>query len=615
MILTDGLRILKHRKSRGPFVAGDILRDPSREHGFRMSSSRPRCYVGLGASLHDPAIAILGPDGSPRFVEAGERFLQNKRAYQSPPDLLLRAPALLDAWCDRDAEIVAAVSWSGSMLNALTMSGAAPGSFGRPDTTFAWPMPDPEMMLIGFRNALAQAGLNLRGRRPLTLRRYDHHLTHAAAGAFTSPFADADVAVLDGYGEGRSTSFFRHAGATLTAIPGQAADSPAAVRQFVSLGHFYARLCGLCGFDPILGEEWKVMGLAAYGTVDPDLYDLMRPLVAVRGLGIDAGLSDADAGSRLSRLRCHARPPGAPAESAANLAATGQRVFEDTVMDLLQALYAAAPNDRLVLAGGCALNSSCNGKIVERTPFRELHVPSAPADDGCALGAACLAFAEDHPGASLPESVASAYLGSAVDRRTLDHFLRFGGMPSAVLEPRALIDRVVDLLADGAIVGWMQGQAEFGPRALGHRSILADPRRPEMKDRLNALVKFREEFRPFAPAILDECGPEFFETYQVSRYMERTLRFRADKAALVPAVVHADGTGRLQSVRREWTPLFHDLIAAFALRTGVPVLLNTSLNVMGKPIVHSLEDALGVFLTSGLDALVVDDVLVIKDRR
>jgi carbamoyltransferase len=158
----------------------------------------------------------------------------------------------------------------------------------------------------------------------------------------------------------------------------------------------------------------------------------------------------------------------------------------------------------------------------------------------------------------------------------------------------------------------VQGRSEFGPRALGNRSILADPRPADIQDRINHTVKFREGFRPFAPSILDEAGPDYFEAYRTSRYMERTLRFRPEVRRLVPGVVHADGTGRLQSVRREWNPRFHGLIEAFRALTGIPLLLNTSLNIMGKPIVHSLEDCLGLFLTTGIDVLVVDDILMEK---
>jgi carbamoyltransferase len=168
------------------------------------------------------------------------------------------------------------------------------------------------------------------------------------------------------------------------------------------------------------------------------------------------------------------------------------------------------------------------------------------------------------------------------------------------------------LLAEGRIVGWIQGPAEFGPRALGNRSILADPRPADVRERVNAVVKFREAFRPFAPAILDEHGPGWFEDYQVSPYMERTLRWRACARSRVPGVVHVDGSGRLQSVRRAWNPRLHDLLQAFHARAGVPTLLNTSFNVIDRPIVHTLEDVLGVFCTTALDALVVGDLVIEK---
>jgi carbamoyltransferase len=197
--------------------------------------------------------------------------------------------------------------------------------------------------------------------------------------------------------------------------------------------------------------------------------------------------------------------------------------------------------------------------------------------------------------------------------RALEHLVRFSRLPGLRHLPGTVHEAAAELLAAGKLLGWVQGRAEFGPRALGNRSILADPRPAEMKDRINALVKFREEFRPFAPSILDEHGPEWFEDYQVSPYMERTLRFTAAARARVPAIVHVNATGRLQSVRREWNERYHDLIAAFHRRTGVPMLLNTSFNIMGKPIIHSLEDALGLFHTTGLDALVVGDYLIEKD--
>ncbi len=589
-----------------------------------MAPSQARHYVGLAASLHDPAVAILDPAGKPLFVEASERYLQNKRAYHCTPDDLIRIPRLVGEFCTPGAELVIAVSWSDQMLRSLNL--ATFGPFADPSDRLAglsrqsewWPMPDPELMLVGMRNSLSQAGLNLKAAKrthnPVVIRRYDHHLAHAALASYTSPFEECSVAVIDGYGENRSTSFFRFAKGKLTSIPNQPWDSAAELRQHISLGHFYARLCALCGFDPILGEEWKVMGLAGYGTLSPKIHGLMKSLIGVEGLSLRAACPDDVASRTLQELKTFARRDGAPAEECADLAFTGQRVFEEIMTDLLVRLHQEAPTDHLALCGGCALNSSYNGRVLEQTPFRRLHVPSAPADDGCALGAALLAFEEDHPGVSVPADVACPYLGSCVPRAALDHLESFGGFADIRRTLPALIDEVATLLSEGRIVGWMRGRAEFGPRALGHRSILADPRRADMKDRLNARVKFREEFRPFAPSILDEYGKDYFENYQSSRYMERTLRFQPEKARLVPAVVHVDGTGRVQSVRRAWNPVFYDLIRAFLDRTGVPLLLNTSLNVMGRPITHSLEDALGLFWTSGLDALVVEDVILRKNE-
>jgi carbamoyltransferase len=273
----------------------------------------------------------------------------------------------------------------------------------------------------------------------------------------------------------------------------------------------------------------------------------------------------------------------------------------------------AAISSNLVLSGGCALNSSYNGKILERSPFDALHVPSAPADDGNAIGAAWLAYQEDHPDWRPAPGFMTPYLGSTVSTEPLERM--------AAWEPR--LRRVgegipavaAQILAEGKLLGWVQGRAEFGPRALGNRSILADPRPADAKDLLNAKVKYREAFRPFAPSILAEHGPDWFEAYQDSPYMERTLRWREAVRSRVPAVVHEDGTGRLQSVTAERNPRYHALISAFHALTGVPVVLNTSFNVMGKPILHTAEDAILMFYTTGLDALVIDDWLLTKEER
>jgi carbamoyltransferase len=296
----------------------------------------------------------------------------------------------------------------------------------------------------------------------------------------------------------------------------------------------------------------------------------------------------------------------------ADLAYTTQLFYAESMTQLLRNFCALGISENLVLGGGCALNSSYNGQIVGTTGFKQLHVPSAPADDGNALGAAWLAYYRDHPDRKPKAAVQSPYLGSTLSERTLANLIEFGRLQKARHLPGTLAQETARLLADGKLIGWVQGRAEFGPRALGNRSILADPRPVDMKDRINSRVKFREEFRPFAPAILDEFGAQYFENYQVSPYMERTLAFKESAREKVPAIVHVNRTGRLQTVRREWNPRFYDLIRAFYELTGVPMLLNTSFNIMGKPIIHSLEDAVGLFYTTGLDALVIEDYLIEK---
>ena len=256
----------------------------------------------------------------------------------------------------------------------------------------------------------------------------------------------------------------------------------------------------------------------------------------------------------------------------------------------------------LILGGGCALNSSCNGVLLERTPFKNLHISMAPGDDGNAIGSAYLSWMKDHP-KQRPLNAHTAFLGSEISTETIERAIRLGGLKAKFFSEDELIEEVSKELSEGKLVGWVQGRAEFGPRALGNRSILADPRKAKTKDHINERIKFREEFRPFAPSILDEKGPELFHNYQYSPYMERTLRFKNTEIA--PAVVHCNETGRVQSVRKEDNPRFYALLNSFYKKTKVPVLLNTSFNVMGRPIIHDVEDALAVFFTSGLDMLVL----------
>ena len=574
-----------------------------------------RHYIGIACTGHENALAIVDAAGEILFAEATERFLQNKRAVNTPADDPLRIRGLIEKYCGASDEIVVAKTWS--QLAGAKMQADAARIFKA--VAGADPVRDRDWInrvvfhaglwekLIGPNRQLAGNGVerycNLEGKKFIS-RAYDHHLTHAAYACFTSPFEQAVCAVFDGYGEGVHSSFFRYAGDGLELIE-HAASPKNLFGSLSSLGLYYGyTICSLFGFDIVNGEEWKVMGLAPYGRLDEELHAILRRHIHVDGLNLVVGDHSAAA---YRQLRAYARQPGQTFQDMADTAHTAQHHFNELLFTVLRGLHRLGISDNLVLAGGCALNSTSNGLVHAETDFQRLHVPPAPSDDGNAVGAALLALKED--GGKLPaRRFHSPYLCSAIEQKELDLFLKNSRQLGRVaIAPERICQYVAGELANGKVVAWVQGRAEFGPRALGNRSILADPRNADMKGKINAIVKFRESFRPFAPSVLDEYGERYFEDYTCTPYMERTLTIRASRRAEIAAVCHADNTGRLQSVRREWNPRFYDLISAFNEITGTPMLLNTSLNVMGKPIVHSAADALSVFLSSGLDLLVIDD--------
>lgn len=584
-----------------------------------------RYYLGLATTFHDPALSLVGPDGTVLFAEGAERFLQYKRAPNCEPDPASRMVGLLGRHVPLGSELVVASTWGQQFTDFLDGQARA-GAFtlealGRhaPALNRSF-VPERAERIFVAEMAIAQARAGYgtllaldqetRGRggepRAAIVRqvRYPHHLTHAAYALWGSPFADATALIVDGMGETGAAALYRMAAGRIAEVRRH--------RGRGSVGFLYGLVTDLAGFDQLKGEEWKIMGLAPYGRADPDLIALLRRLYGAR----NGRLTFADdATVRAVAAEILARRPADLGDGGwADLARSGQAVFCELMDILVAEAWALAPHENLVIAGGCGLNSSYNGCVLARSGFSRLHVPSAPGDDGNAIGAAWLAYAEDHPDWTGPPASArplTAYLGSRVPTGPMERL--------AEREPRArrighaaATREAAEILAAGGLVGWVQGRAEFGPRALGNRSILADPRPPGAKDALNAKVKYREAFRPFAPSILADAGPDWFEDYADSPYMERTLVWRESMRDKVPAVVHEDGTGRLQSVTHARNPAYAALIAAFAGLTGVPILLNTSFNVMGKPILHTAEDAILMFYTTGLDALVVEDWIVVK---
>lgn len=554
-------------------------------------------YLGLSTSGHDPALALVDETGRVRFAEATERFVQDKRAWGIAPD---HAPHLESAFaaCGVDAahdRVVVATSWLSAKERADVKLHDA-----------MLPLAD-SLWIRGLHAQLqASAGASLQRlgfgvERPEVLR-FDHHLCHAVSACWFTPWETAACLVIDGEGDVGAVSSFQLEGRRLKRRwrswgPG-------------SLGTYYGWLTFQCGFDWRLGEEWKVMGLAAFGQVRQDLLDNLEGLLIV-----DRGrlrfADDEKIAAIRAKAAAHARAPGAPASDGADLAATGQAVYARFADRILEAVAEEGQRD-LILSGGCALNSSYNGSIAGRLPFERVFVPPCPADDGNAIGAALLAWMTETGAERVPSGDGSPFLGAelgAAAAAKCRHAAR--GLQVTDVQGRSA-EAVAERLAAGRIVGTARGRAEFGPRALGNRSILADPRPAEMKDRINARVKGREAYRPFAPVIEEGEATAWFERAQPSPYMSFALPWRTDVRDRVPAVVHADGTGRVQTVSRDSQPWMTDLLAAFGRITGTPVILNTSFNVMGKPIVHSIEDAFAVLMTTGLDAVLCDDLLIEK---
>lgn len=442
----------------------------------------------------------------------------------------------------------------------------------------------------------------------------NHYDAHVGKAFFGSSFKDAAILVLDGRAE-KQTSL-------LALGRGTSVEKLAEVRFPHSLGLFYGTITQWLGFKPD-GDEWKVMALASYASSDNAYYSLLKELIRVNDDGgFEMSLDHFEYHNFFDRrmysdkLVRRLGPPRQKSEPLAKkheeVAAAMQRVFEETVTAILHRLHARTHLDSLVVSGGCFMNSVYNGKLTQQTPFKSVFIGSAPDDSGTAVGAALWLEAQ-RTKRRPADAMHHNYWGPAfTDAQCLDVARRFK-LPGAgaVEDPAA---QAAKDLVDGKIIGWFQGRMEFGQRALGNRSILLDPRRPDGRDVVNAAIKFREGFRPFAPAILKERVSEWFECdarVEVP-FMERVLMFRPEKRPLVPSVVHVDGSGRLQTVDDAGNPRYYALIREFEKLTGVPIVLNTSFNLNGEPIVCSPEDAIRTFFTCALDVLYLGNVRIAK---
>jgi carbamoyltransferase len=434
-----------------------------------------------------------------------------------------------------------------------------------------------------------------------------HHDAHAASAFFVSPFEEAAVLTLDRGGDFLSTTLQLGQGPRLRRL--------AQVRNPDSLGEVYSAFTWLLGFTPN-ADEGKVMGLAPYGSdkLDAELATLVR--ATPNGLfrvDLTQFAYQREGGWFSQRFLDRYGPPRVPeselTEQHANLAHGVQALLEQVALHVARALRRRSGCANLCLAGGVALNSVMNSLLLQEAGFERIFIQPAASDAGNALGAALWVW-HQQLGRPRGEIMTHAFHGLDHPRRAYEQALAGVG-----LEVRQVGDPAAEaaaLLTDGKVVGWFQGRAEVGPRALGARSILADPRRAEMKDIVNQRVKHREPFRPFAPSVLAEHGPDWFAGYYPSPFMLLVLPVRADRRDAIPAVTHVDGSARLQTVDAATNPLFHRLISQFEARTGVPVVLNTSFNLRGEPIVHRPEEAVADFLKTEMDALVLGDYLAEK---
>jgi carbamoyltransferase len=577
--------------------------------------------LGISAHYHDSAAALV-EDGVPVCAVQEERLSRRKNDAAFP---LAAIEWCLDHAGVQPEELEAVVFYEKPMLKFERILTMALRGFPRSWGSFPHAMKNALGSKLWVKGTIASE-LGVPGDRILFT---EHHQAHAAAAFFGSPARRAAILTADGVGEWATLSLGRGS------IEDDGSASIELMRELRfphSLGMLYSTFTAYLGF-PVNEGEYKVMALASYGK--PAFEEQVRrmlPRTADGGFALDLSYFEFHEGARRSfsdRLVAElgpARDPWDPidlgtAEGAryADVARSVQCVLEDILVDLARSLKRETGLEDLCFGGGVALNGCANARILRESGFRNLFVPCAPGDAGCALGAALYAdrlhFRRAHR--AMPDH---PYWGPAIDADELARLALEDGLELEQL-PRELelIACAVEELAAGRIVGWMQGCTELGPRALGNRSILAAPHEAAMRDRLNRSIKYREEFRPFAPAVPIEHAERFFELPQggarLGRFMSGVFPVRPEWRERLAAVTHVDGTARVQTVERSMAPRFHALLEAYGARTDVPVLLNTSFNLAGEPIVNRAAEGYSTFRRSGIDVLVAGNALVRKRRQ
>jgi carbamoyltransferase len=575
--------------------------------------------LGVSAHYHDSAAALV-VDGVPVAAVQEERLSRRKNDAAFPLGAI--------EWCLESAglepdDLDAVVFYERSMLKFDRILTSALRAFPRSWRSFPHAIKNSLGEKVWVRGIIS-SHLGVPRHKILFT---DHHASHAAAAFLTAPTRRAAILTADGVGEW----------ATLTVGHGTRGDDGRTeirlereIRFPHSLGLLYSAFTAFLGFA-VNEDEYKVMGLAAYGrpTMTEQVGRLIRrtadgAFTLVPGYFEYQTTAERSYSSRFVDLFGPPRDRYEPIDldtpdgrRFADCAASVQRVLEDVLVDIARRLQRETGLTDLCYGGGVALNGVANARILAQSGFERLFVPAAPGDAGCALGAALYAdrIYFRNPDRAVPDH---PFWGPAVETEELARAAREDGQVVDELDDEALLDRIVDELSVGAIVGWMEGASEFGPRALGHRSILAAPHARQTRDRLNRDIKYREEFRPFAPVVPMEAAARFFELppggTRLSRFMSGVFPVRPEWRERLAAVTHVDGSARVQVLEREMAPRLHALLEAYGRRTGIPVLLNTSFNVAGEPIVTRALEGYSTFRRCGIDVLVAGATLVKKKR-
>jgi carbamoyltransferase len=573
--------------------------------------------LGISAHYHDSAAALV-VDGVPVCAVQEERLSRHKGDSTFPLQAI--ESCLQYAGIEPD-QLDAVVFYERPMLKFDRILTCALRAFPRSWRAFPKAMKNSLGEKVWMRGIIS-SHLGVTGRKVLFT---EHHQSHAAAAFLTAPTRRAAIMTADAVGEW----------ATLSVGDGERIrNGPTTIRRLReirfphSLGMLYSTFTAYLGFK-VNEDEYKVMGLAAYG--QPTLVEQVRKLIyrtpnGAFALDLDYfefhTTAERSYSSRFIDLFGSPRNPYEPIDvntaegrRFADCAASVQRVLEDTLVDIAQALHQETGFTDLCLGGGVALNGVANARLLAESGFERIFVPPAPGDAGCAIGAAlyCDRIHFRNPDRDVPDH---PFWGPSVDGSELARVAREDGHMAVDLDDDALIEQIADDLADDRIVGWMEGALEFGPRALGHRSILTAPGTNQMRDRLNREIKYREPFRPFAPIVPIEAATRYFDIppagIRMARFMSGVFPVRPEWRASLQAVTHVDGTARVQVLEREMAPRLYALLEAYGRRTGIPVLLNTSFNLAGEPIVNRAVEGYSTFLRCKIDVLVAERTRVLK---